>query len=157
LESDPHGVFRQYRARAPVIATDRGATIVLRAADVEPLMRDPRVFASGTKLVEMQGVTSGALFDMFQFGMLTANGAEHRKRRSPFSRTFAAGMIAALRPEVRHGAGALIDEWQGAGEVDLVSRYAALLPARVISAILGLPTADIPHFTRLVYRAPRTI
>ena len=157
LEADPHGMFRHYRALTPVIATERGATIVLRAVDVEPLMRDPRVFSSGTKLVEMQGVTSGALFDMFQFGMLTANGAEHRKRRSPFTRTFAAGMIAALRPEIRQGADALIDEWQDAGEVDLVDRYAALLPARVISAILGLPPADIPRFTRLVYSVSRIL
>jgi cytochrome P450 len=39
--------------------------------------------------------------------------------------------------------------------VDLVERYSALLPALVISAILGLRRSDIPHFTRLVYSVSR--
>lgn len=155
LEADPHGVFRRHRAHTPVISTEKGITIVLRAADVERLMRDPSLLASGTRLVEMQGVTGGALFDMFHYGMLTANGTEHRRRRAPFTRSFAAGMIAALRPTIRAGAARLIDEWHG--EVDLVEHYAAELPARVISAILGLPEADIPHFTALVYSVSRII
>ncbi len=155
LEANPHGVFRHHRASTPVIVTERGITIVLRAADVERLMRDPSLLASGTRLVEMQGVTGGALFDMFQYGMLTANGAEHRRRRSPFTRSFAAGMISALRPAIRASATRLIDEWHG--EVDLVEQYAAELPARVISAILGLPEADIPRFTALVYSVSRII
>lgn len=155
LEADPHGVFRRHRASTPVIATERGITIVLRAADVEPLMRDSSLLASGTRLVEMQGVTGGALFDMFRYGMLTANGAEHRRRRAPFTRSFAASMITALRPTIRAGAARLIDEWHG--DVDLVEQYAAELPARVISTILGLPQVDIPHFTALVYSVSRII
>ena len=43
----------------------------------------------------------------------------------------------------------------GEAGVDLVSCYASLIPARVISAMLGLPMKDIPYFTRLVYSVSR--
>lgn len=72
---------------------------MLRHADVERLGNDPRTAASGTAFPEMLGVTEGALFDFFQQGMLMANGAVHRRRRSPFSRSFAARTIADLRPD----------------------------------------------------------
>ena len=138
-----------------MIARENEGTIVIRAADVDALMRDGRVRQAETELLEHRGVTEGALFDLFRFGMVTSNGKEHRRRRSPFTRTFAASVIAALRPSIRQGAAALIDEWAGKTGVDLVSCYASLLPARVISAMLGLPAADIPYLTRLVYSVSR--
>ncbi len=157
LEADPHGVFRRYRPLTPVIAREEGGLIVLRVADVRQLMRDPRLRQAETEFAEMQGVEDGALLDLFRFGMVTSNGDAHRRRRSPFTRTFAAAVIAALRPAIRRAAESLIDEWEGEDGVDLVSRFAALLPARVISAMLGLPETDIPAFTRLVYSVSRIL
>lgn len=51
------------------------------------------------------------LFDVFDLGMLTANGETHRRRRSPFSRTFAHRMITELRPHIRQAAEELIADW----------------------------------------------
>jgi cytochrome P450 len=155
LEADPHGVFRHYRPLTPVIAREGGGFIVLRAADVEGLIRDSRVRQAETEMLEQRGVADGALFDLFRFGMVTSNGAAHRRRRAPFTRTFAAAMIAALRPAIRQGAEALIGEWRDRHEVDLVDQYAALIPARTISTMLGLPDEDIPTFTKLVYSVSR--
>jgi cytochrome P450 len=75
-----------------------GGYFVLRLADVERLSKDPRARASETAFPEMHSVIDGALFDGIRCGMLTANGDAHRRRRSPFSRTFAARMITELRP-----------------------------------------------------------
>ncbi len=41
------------------------------------------------------------------------------------------------------------------GEIDLVARYTALIPARTIADILGLPREDIPRFTQLAYEVSR--
>ncbi|MEJ1977053.1 MAG: hypothetical protein WDN49_14000 [Acetobacteraceae bacterium] len=87
----------------------------------------------------MRGITEGVLFDTFKYGMLTANGAVHRQRRSPFTKTFAARLIMEMRPQLRMAADDLIDSWHAEGEVDLVDRYAALIPARAISQLLSLP------------------
>ena len=95
-------------------------------------------------------LTGGSLFETFEHGMLTATGEVHRRRRSPFSRTFASRMIAELRPVIRQSANDLISGWYGDGTVEFIEKFAALVPARAISDLLGLPRADIPAFTKLV-------
>src|SRR5215510_4967307 len=87
LEADPHGVFRRYRPQVPVAAHEAGGFVIMRAADVERLSNDPRTIATETEFPKMRGITDGTLFEFFVEGMLTANGAVHRRRRSPFTRT----------------------------------------------------------------------
>jgi cytochrome P450 len=157
LEADPHGVFRRYRSTHPVVAHEKGGYLVLRYADVERLTKDPRVCSTETVFPEMQAVTKGSLFDTFRYGMLTANGDVHRRRRSPFTRTFAARMISEMRPAIRHSAEELIDAWYADGQVEFIGNFAAQIPARVISDLLGLQRVDIPDFTKLVYDVTRFI
>jgi cytochrome P450 len=128
---------------------------VLRHADIQRLGNDPRTAASETVHPELYGVTEGALFDTFEQGMLTANGAAHRRRRAPFSRSFAVRTMADLRPPIRRSSEELIESWYADGQVEFVGQFAAQLPARVIGDLLGLPRADIPSFTRLVYLVTR--
>jgi cytochrome P450 family 103 len=157
LEADPHGVFRRHRALTPFIRHESGSYFVLRAKDVEALLRDPRTRQSETEYPVMRGITEGTLFGFYQEGMLTSNGAAHRRRRSPFTRSFAARLISELRPRIRATADALIDGWIAEGEIDLVASYSALIPARTIADLLGLPRADVPHFTKLVYQVSRVL
>lgn len=157
LDADPHGMFRRYRAAYPFVRHETGAYLVLRHADVERLGNDPRTAASETAHPELFGVTEGPLFDFFEQGMLTANGAVHRRRRSPFTRSFAARTMADLRPHIRRSSEELIESWYADGQVEFVGQFAAQLPARVIGDLLGLPRADIPSFTELVYRVTRFI
>jgi len=155
LEAAPHDMFRQYRSKGPLAVRDNGSYIVFRSEDVERLLSDGRLRATETDGMKLIGVTDGTLLDIFEFSMLTANGAVHRRRRAPFSRTFAARMIADLRPYIRKTAEDLIDRWPQEGDVDFVGDFAALVPARLISEILGLPKQDIPRFTALVYSVSR--
>jgi len=155
LEADPHGVFKSYRSSHSLVRHEAGGYFVLRFADVERLIRDPRCKASGTVFPEMRGITEGALFDLFNEGMLTANGEAHRRRRTPFSKAFAGRMISALRSNIRHAAEELVDEWYGDGQTELVAHFAAQLPGRLMADLLGLPREDIPAFTKLVYKVTR--
>ena len=155
LDANPHGMFRKYRAAYPFVRHETGAYLVLRHADIERLVIDSRTSASETVHPELFGVTEGALFDLFKQGMLTANGAVHRRRRSPFSRSFAARTIADLRPHIRRSAEQLIESWYADGQVEFIGQFASQLPARVIGDLLGLPRADIPSFTELVYSVTR--
>ena len=157
LDADPHGIFRRYRAAYPFVGHETGAYLVLRHADVERLGNDPRTAASETAHPGLFAVTQGPLFDFFEQGMLTANGAVHRRRRSPFSRSFAARTMADLRPHIRRSSEELIESWYADGQVEFVGEFAAQLPARVIGDLLGLPRADIPSFTKLVYLVTRFI
>jgi cytochrome P450 len=157
IEADPHGVFRQHRAEAPFVIHETGAYVVLRSDDVEQLMTDPRTRQRETEQLKIVGITDGPLFDVLTYGMLTCNGAVHRRRRSPFTRAFAARLIVEMRPRIRATAEDLIKSWYEEGEIDLVDRYAALLPAQMISDLIGLSRTDIPHFTNLVYQVSRML
>jgi cytochrome P450 family 103 len=155
LEADPHTVFRAYRAKHPLVAHENGSFLALRLADVDRLSRDPRLRATETFFAEMRGVRDGTLFDWFKYGMMTANDDVHRRRRSPFSRAFAVRAMSELRPVVRRAADELINGWSADGRAEFVEQFAAKLPAQIISDLLGLPRADIPLFTKLVYRVTR--
>jgi cytochrome P450 len=155
LDRDPHGVFRRHRVLTPLIKREDGTYIAIRSGDVENLATDPRTRQMQTELAQSRGVTEGALFDLLQNTMLLSNGPDHRRRRAPMSRAFAVSLIAGLRPRIRAVADGLIDRSHARGEMNLLDDYAALIPAHVISEILGLPQTDIPRFTVWVYTLAR--
>jgi len=74
-----------------------------------------------------------------------------------FPRAFAVKLITDLRPRIRATANELIDRCRTRGDMDFIADFAALIPARVISDILGLPEADIPEFTRHIYNLARSL
>jgi cytochrome P450 family 103 len=155
LDADPHGILRKYRGAYGLVRHEAGGYLVLRQADIERLGNDPRVAATGTIRIEMLGIRAGAIFDMIYYGMLNANGADHRRRRSALSKSFAARMIADLRPSILRASTDLIDSWYSDGQAEFIEQFAALLPARVIGDFLGLRRSDIPLFTKLVYDVTR--
>lgn len=155
LEERPHRVFREHRPLTPLVRREDGIYIAIRAADVEKLATDPRTRQMETEAVSARGVTEGPLFDFVKHTLLLSNGPAHRRRRAPLARTFAVRLIDELRPQVRASAAELIDDCATRGGMNLVADYCALVPARVIGTIIGLPGADIPEFTRHAYSLAR--
>jgi cytochrome P450 len=88
---------------------------------------------------------------------LYANGTAHRQRRAPLSRAFALRLITELRPAIRTRAHKLIDAVEGRSQMDFVDEYAALIPAHILSEVLGLQEDDIAQFTGWVYNISRAI
>lgn len=155
LDRDPHALFRRMRLTTPFLRRDAGSYIAIRSGDVELLYGDTRTRQMETERLRSQGVTGGYLYDIIQHTMLHSNGTVHRQRRAPLSRAFALRLITELRSAIRTRAHQLIDRVESRSEMDLVDDFAALIPAHIISEILGLPAADIPEFTRWVYSISR--
>jgi cytochrome P450 len=151
LEHSTHAVFRRLRPLTPLIKRKDGVYIAIRAADVERLATDPRTRQMETEIARSRGVNDGPLFDFFKSSMLLSNGQEHRRRRAPMARAFAIKLITELRPRIRAIAEELIELAFHRGEMRFMDDFAAWIPARVTSELLGLPTADIPEFTRRTY------
>lgn len=85
--------------------------------------------------------------------MFTAYGADHRRLRRLISPAFAGRRIAALGPRIEAITGELLDDLATApagSTVDLRERFAAPLPIRVISHLLGLPDERASSFRRNV-------
>jgi hypothetical protein len=157
LDRDPHRIFSRCRSIAPVIARAEGGYIAIRAPDVERLITDPRTRQMETESLRARGVGDGALFDFFRNSMLFTNGTDHRRRRAPVSRAFAWQLIAQLRPRIRTVAEQLIDAVGPSREMNFLDEFCAVIPARIVSDVLGLPPDDIPRFTRWVYTIARAI
>jgi hypothetical protein len=157
IDADPHGVFRRYRHLTPVIKRGYVGYLAIRAADLEPLAFDARTRQVETEMLAARGLLSGPLFDQWSNSMLFANGPEHRRRRAPLSRHFGFKVIEDLRPRIRAVAEGIIDEHLRGGEMNFLEDFAAHIPARIISEMLGIPPSDIPYFTKLVYSASRAL
>jgi cytochrome P450 len=82
--------------------------------------------------------------------MLAVDPPEHTRYRRLVSRAFSARAVARLRERTEQIAGELLDELARNASpgrpVDLIHRYASLLPVTVISEMLGVPVAMREQF-----------
>ncbi|MGY1814010.1 cytochrome P450 [Blastococcus sp. SYSU D00820] len=82
--------------------------------------------------------------------MLAVDPPEHTRYRKLVSRAFSARAVARLRERTREIAEDLLDDLEReaatGAPVDLVARYASLLPVTVISEVLGVPVAMREQF-----------
>jgi len=157
LDEDPHGVFRRYRHLTPLLKREKAGYIAIRAADIEPLAFDPRTRQIETEQLSVRGIHSGPLVELWSNSMLFSNGGGHRQRRAPMSRAFAFKLIEEMRPRIRVAARDILQQHLQAGELDFLGGFASLIPAHIIANVLGIPTADVPHFTELVYSVSRSL
>jgi cytochrome P450 len=157
IDADPHAVFRRYRPLTPLLMREKLGYLAIRAADVEPLAFDPRTRQVETEQLAVKGIVAGPLVDLFGQSMLFANGGAHRRRRAPMSKAFAFKLIEQMRPHIRAAAARIIEQHRSRGEMDFLAEFASLIPARIIAQILGIPPADVPHFTELVYSVSRAL
>jgi cytochrome P450 len=105
------------------------------------VFRDSRVFSSDGYDASI-GLFMGKT-------ILAMAGNEHRAHRNLVSAAFKSKSLARWEFEiVRPVCNALIDEFSGAGETDLVRNFTFEFPTRVISELLGLPEEDLPVFRR---------
>ncbi|MEW6392160.1 MAG: cytochrome P450 [Pseudomonadota bacterium] len=157
LESDPHTVFRYWRARTPVIQREDGACLVLRAADVDTLLTDDRTRQiDGGLYSRIRGVPPGPLQDLLVESLLMSEGDAHQRRRAPMSRVLAFHAVESLRDTIRSAAERLIDDVEAGarfdGEIDLMAAFCAPFPPLVMSRLLGAPPSEAEAFAQWVYQ-----
>ncbi len=86
--------------------------------------------------------------------MLTVDEPDHTRLRGIVEEAFRRRAVLEMQPRIRSIADALAGDLFAQGSpVDLVSRYARLLPVSVICELLGLPLIDRPKFMAWAARA----
>jgi len=136
LDDDPHPTWKRLRDEAPVYRNDHFDFWALsRYADVEAASRDTATFSSshGTVL-ELMGphlVGSGQMIFM--------DPPEHTMYRQLVSRAFTPRRMAMLDDHVREVSAELLDGLFGRPSFDYVQDFAAQLPSRIISRLVGVP------------------
>jgi len=152
-----HEYVRFAAEQGPVVRDRHGIFITFSHAHMQQLV-DPRLTRQmETETMALQGLDSGPVYDLFRNSMLFANGTAHANRRAPLARSFSIPLVRHLRERLRTLADDLVNEALQEGEIEFRDRIGGTLAARTIALVLGVPRADLPHITRLVYSAIRAL
>ncbi|MCO1655828.1 cytochrome P450 [Pseudonocardia sp. S2-4] len=117
---------------------------ISRHADVRAALADPRLSKDWryTLPPEQRAEHPATPIPM----MILMDPPEHTRLRKLVSRSFTLRRMEALRPRVAEIARRLIDDLPADGPVDVMSRYAFMLPVLVICELLGVPAEDRDDF-----------
>ena len=74
--------------------------------------------------------------------VLMKSGADHKRVRGTFIRTFTRSRVEAMRPEIEATAHQLIDRFEADRRTELIGNYCMKLPLTIISRMLGVPESD---------------
>lgn len=147
LDDDPYPVWTRMRDEAPVYRNDTFDFWALsRFDDIEAAHKDPVTFSSarGTVL-ERMGPDSAATAMM-----IFLDPPDHTELRRLVSRAFTPRQVGGIQDRVRAICAELLDPHVGGSGFDYVGDFAAQLPSRVISSLVGVPPADQEPTRRLV-------
>lgn len=76
----------------------------------------------------------------------------HDEQRGMLTPSFTPKRIGALRPAVEETVDALLDSLEPRGSAELLTEFAELVPARVVTKLMGLPYEDSDFFLDRVHR-----
>jgi cytochrome P450 len=150
VQESPFPYYHALIEQAPVYLMPAiQAFVVSRYRDVQHVLAHPEIWSND--LLGKAGLS------MFQHpeaqAVLEAGGWPrdtklqtdppiHRDYRQLVAPAFTAGRVRALEPFVRETAEALAEDLARVGECEFIETFAAWLPIRVITRLLGLPAED---------------
>jgi cytochrome P450 len=147
----PHEALESLRRTDPVhwqeVPAGQGYWAVLRHADVVHVARNPAVFSASLGGVMLEDLPPETL-EMMQHMLLAMDPPRHDEHRKPLAPSFGPRVIAAMEDQVRRICRDVLADAREKGDVDLVHDVCALLPARVIGEVMGLPFDDCGRIQR---------
>ena len=141
---DPYPLYHELRALAPVFRADAGMWVFTSYEACALVFRSP-AFGQGeaAELVRQDPrfEWSAVLQSLGQM-MVFMDPPDHTRLRRIVSRAFNPKVIEELRPYVQQVVDDLLGDVAGAGDADLVTQFADLIPVTVICELLGVPHED---------------
>jgi cytochrome P450 len=140
INANPYPTFARLRDEAPLYYNEQHDFYALsRFADVNKGLVDHETFSSAR----------GAIIELIKANIDIPSGALifedppiHTVHRKLLARMFTPRKINALEPKIREFCAQSLDPLVGAGKVDFIKDFGAIMPMRVISALLGIPEDD---------------
>jgi cytochrome P450 len=142
LDRDPHPILERLREHEPVTWIPAlGGWLTTRYDDAVAVMRDAERFT----VTDPRFSTAQVLGP----SMLSLDGPEHRRHRSPFAFPFRPRAVAqTFAGDVTSGAAHLLDELEPAGDGELRRGFAGPLAAAVVARALGFEPGDAERVLR---------
>jgi cytochrome P450 len=154
VDAVPFGALARLRRSDPVVWVEEnpvlgwpagpGFWLVLRHADVEAVMKQPRLFSSWLGATQIRDPATPGALGYVRAMMLNMDPPEHSRLRRLLARSFTPRAVAQLEERIRGHARALCARaFAGPrGECDFAKDVAADLPLLTLADILGVPEQD---------------
>jgi cytochrome P450 len=139
---DPHPIYRQLRAEAPVFWCEQGQFwALLKYEDVRRVGYDAGLFSSrrGTLLTDGLARDRGGPHIPGARHLMRTDPPDHTLMRKIATRSFTPRSVNALEARARTIARDLIEQIDGDAVTDLVSAVSAPLTTFVIAELMGVP------------------
>ncbi|MDT5257707.1 MAG: hypothetical protein QOD10_2787 [Mycobacterium sp.] len=143
---EAHRAIAHARTQAPIAMGPHGPE-VLSYELVRTVLRDSRVTTAHGLGLDLQGITSGPLWDRATTNILGLDGEAHHRLRRLVSKAFAPRGAERLRARIVVVITGLVDPLTTVGRCDVVSDIARRYPTPVICALLGAPPQDWQLFS----------
>jgi cytochrome P450 len=149
--TDPHGTYRRLRERGWAAHSKRGIEL-LRYQEIYQLLRDRRLYWPMIRMLELNGVVDGPLYDYRSRALIALAGDDHARMRRLALLGFNRRVIDDKRAGIRQLSHDLLDRAEasaGTGDgVDFNIEVAQPLPSAVFCLMIGAPVADAPEVAR---------
>ena len=154
VEGVPYQALARLRRESPVVWAPEipvlgwpggpGFWLVLRHADVEQVLTQPRLFSSWLGATQIRDPPTPAALGYVRRMMLNMDPPEHSRLRRLLGRSFTPRAVAGLEQRIRGYARSLCDRVLAGerGECDFAKDLAADLPLLTLADVLGVPEQD---------------
>jgi cytochrome P450 len=139
--TNPYAVYDRIRARGTIVPTRMGNWATPSHRVCSAVLRDRRFG------VRLDDEPLGP--DELDMSLLSMNPPDHTRLRRLIQPAFSPKIVAGYASRIERTVGGLLDAAAAAGEFDLISDFAAVLPIAVITDLLGIPDADSAYFARI--------
>ncbi|MBM7773800.1 cytochrome P450 [Actinokineospora baliensis] len=148
FHADPYPTYARLRADGGIrrVSTPDGspAWVVTRHADVRAGLADPRLSLSRDNAGE--GYRGFALPPALDANLLNLDPPDHTRLRTLIAGEFTPRRVQELAPAIHAATEDLLAALPSGEPVDLIERFAAPLPLRVIGDLLGVAPTDRARF-----------
>lgn len=138
--------FDQMRVNQPVWLDEQSKCWhVFRYSDVRVVFNDYTQFSADIRaLTPIRSISNKRSSDFTIGLLLSVDPPQHDILRNLVTSAFSPQSIAQLGGRVKEIVQELLDEVRDAGKMDMIDDFAYVLPVRVISEMLGMPTDEWP-------------
>jgi len=126
--------------------------VVTRYEDAVTILKDPARFSSSLayddaagflRLTDQARQALESVLPLSTLNLANADPPNHGRLRNVLETAFGPGAIVRFEPTIRDIADQLIDGFVNEGEVDIIDKFAAELPIRAITRMIGVPETDL--------------
>lgn len=135
---NPHPALANLRRHDPVHVNPDGSLYLTRYADIHAVYRDKTMISDKT-LAFKEKFGDGPLYTHHTNSLIFNDPPYHTTVRKLLAHAFTPRKLAEMEPLIANIVDNLLDDLDGAGEIDFVSAFAMRLPTEVISFMLGVP------------------